>query len=86
MRIQRKVKCKMCGYKLKKEWVYRDWSFISCFESIISHNDLIVVTWVKTWWLCRECYKPAYPEELRFLDIDGFTYFLSWKFPFVRRG
>lgn len=86
MRFGRSVKCKMCKVKEYRQDAYRHWTNVDCFESVISPNDLIDITWILNWWLCRKCYKPAYVGEPRFLDIDGFTYFLSWKFPFVTRG
>ena len=80
------VKCKKCKTKAYKQDAYRSWTNVDCFEAVISPNDLIDIAWILNWWLCQKCYKPAYEGEPRFLDIDGFTYFLSWKFPFVKRG
>jgi hypothetical protein len=77
-------KCRKCKRKVYKQDVYRTWHNVDCLESILCGDWGF--TWIKNWWLCGKCYKPAYAGETRFLDIDGFTYFLSWKFPFIRRG
>lgn len=86
IRLGRTVKCKKCKNKAYGQDAYRRWSNVDCFSNITSPNDLIDITWIENWWLCGRCYKPAYEGETRFHDIDGFTYFLSWKFPFVERG
>lgn len=86
MRISKQIKCRKCNRKVEKQSAYRHWTNVDCFESVSSPNDLIDIVWIKNWWVCDICYKPAYLGETRFLDIDGFTYFLSWKFPFIERG
>jgi hypothetical protein len=76
------IKCRKCGAERYKQQAYQYWHNVDCFESITSPNDLISITWIKNWWVCSVCYK----SEYRFHDIDGFAYFLSWKFPFITRG
>ena len=80
------IKCRKCKTKNFKQDVYRYWHNVDCVESIISPNDLIDIAWVKNWWICTRCKPFDLEGERRLHDIDGFTYFLSWKFPFVRRG
>lgn len=81
----RTVKCKMCKAKEFKQDAYRHWTNVDCFEAFVGFGDRVDIAWLKNWWLCRKC-KPTPDPQLRFHDIDGFTYFLSWKFPFIKRG
>lgn len=82
MRLERKVKCKLCGKKDARDWVYKFWHFVVCYE-YVKHLD---ITWVKTWWLCTSCAPEASTWRGRFHDIDGFTYEFSPKPPFFRRS
>jgi hypothetical protein len=80
------VKCRKCKAERYKQDAYRSWHNVDCFETILGPFDLSV-TWIKNWWICPACAKKANLwEGARFHDIDGFTYFLSWKFPFIKRG
>lgn len=81
------VKCRMCGKRAHRSWVYMFWHFVSCFESLATPNDLINILWIKTWWVCNSCLpEPDHSWRDRFHDIDGHQYELSWRPPFVRRG
>ena len=80
MLIARSIKCRKCKRKVYQQDVYRTWHNVDCFEGILCGDWGVV--WIKNWWVCTACYK----SESRFHDIDGHTYFLSWKFPFIKRG
>lgn len=74
------VRCRKCKAERYKQQAYQYWHNVDCFESIVAGDWY--VTWIKNWWVCTACFK----SDFRFHDIDGFTYFLSWKFPFIKRG
>jgi len=82
MRIERKVKCKMCGKKERRDWAYKFWHFVSCHEYIAGTD----ICWVKSWWLCTGCAPEPKTWRERFHEIDGFAYRFSPKPPFLGRS
>jgi hypothetical protein len=80
--IARSLKCKKCKTKRYRQQAYQHWHNVECYEGINFPNDLFYIGWILNWWVCDKCYK----SEDRYHDIDGFQYFVSWKFPFIRRG
>lgn len=83
MRIERKVKCKMCGKKESPDWAYKFWHFVACHEYIEGTD----ISWMKTWWVCNGCKpEPEHSWRDRFHNIDGYVYEFSPKFPFLRRS
>lgn len=78
MRLSRKIKCQKCGTKTEAQNAYRFWHHVECYETF--HG----IRWIRDWWLCTpKCLSRR--DEIRFHDIDGYQYRLSWKFPYIQR-
>jgi hypothetical protein len=85
VRLGRRIKCKKCSLKVERQDAYRDWHNVDCFESAYVPGATGSLVWIKNWWICTGCYPTYLSRVSRFHGIDGFTYRVSWKFPFVQR-
>lgn len=78
MFFAKSVKCKICKFHAYRQYVYRRWHNVDCFETFYG------ITWIKNWWICSDC-KPTVEGGLRFHDIDGYQYRFTKKWPFIKR-